>query len=781
MRYLILALLLMSTLFLSNGSAQDYTTWGLPDGVKIRLGKGKISAVEFSPDGSQIAVASSVGIWLYDVQTGKELALLPGHREGFSTSVFSGVGGTLTINMLAFSPDGKMLASASEDGTLGLLDLTTYAKRHTLLENKEAFVNRLEGIPVIAMAFSADGKTLTTLEGIGERRIKVWDVDSGRLLSDISGRKGGAPLTKDDRSGLRVQASTDPVEHKRNVPLVAVALSPDGTTFVATESQIMIVNGVSDAAIRLGDVRTGDLRPTLVKILEHSTKQVDPPNSESIRSVRSVSNPIRGLGFSPDGTILAGVRPKTRITRQSGIVKHDVSTTRSEIQLWDVNTGNELSTVIPQQEVEGSDTHWFWRTLFVVFSPDSRMFATANQITAAVQLWEVSTGDLISTFTIPHPETAPPWDRRGAMDLTFSPDGKTLAIATAERHGSLQLWEVGTGKIISILADHPKLTALPVNDKAFIGLRIGSIQLRDINTGEILQDVTKAWMNLIEHIREIGGVEVFSISPDATTVALGSNDGSLQLWDLRTGNPFSTLTGHTGSVNALAFTADGTRLASGSKDRSIRLWDVSTGAQHLTLTEHINSGKELVYDTDDGIILPSAEFVNNLVFSPDGRTLASASELGTIWLWELNTGNLLTTVVEHEAGVNERSVGWDEKVGLAFSPSGTLLASGGMDGQVMLSEVSANPTPLIFKERHGWRVKVLVFSPDGKHFVSGSRDNSIRLWDVETGTKFAVLSGHLGEVNVLAFSADGRTLISGSIDGTVLLWDWEMISQPTNR
>lgn len=769
MKYLIPTLLLILVLSLSNGYAQEYTTWGLPAGAKMRIGKGKITAIEFSPDGSQIAVASPVGIWLYDAHTGKELALLPGHREGFSTPVFSGFGGTLTINTLAFSPNGKLLASASEDGTLRLLDLTTYSERHTLLENKEAFVNPLEGI--VALAFSADGKTLTSLDGTVERRIKVWDVNSGRLLSDILGCKE-VPLIADEQSRLTLKSAAGLAEYERDVSLEALTLSLDGTTFAAIKSEIIIVNGVPGAATRLGDVRTRDLRPTLIKI------KVDPPFSEP-KKLQSTYNPIKRLVFSPDGTILAGVRTKTRITRQSDIAKPLVSTTRSEIQLWNVNTGNELSTVIPQQ-VEGDDTHRFWRTLFLVFSPDSRMFATANQITATVQLWEVNTGGLISTFTIPHSETAPPWDRRGAIDLTFSPDSKILAIATAGGHSSLQLWEVHTGKIISTLTEHPELTTLPVNNKAFISLSTSGTQLRDIHTGEESQDLTKTWMNLIEYSSEIGGVEAFAISSDSTTVAMGTKEDSLQLWDMHTQKQPLTLTGHTDKINALVFTADGTNLASSSRDRSIRLWDVPTGAQFLTLTKHINSGKELEYDSD-GTMLPSAEFVNNLVFSPDGRTLASASELGTIWLWELNTGNLMTTLIEHEAAVDKLSVGWDYKVGLAFSPNGTLLASSGMDGQVIVSEVGPNPNPLIFKGHHAWRVKVLAFSPDGKHLVSGSRDNSIRLWDTEIGTEHVVLSGHVGEVNVLAFSADGTTLISGSIDGTVLLWDWQKIVRPTDR
>ena len=206
-------------LLLSNGYAQEYTTWGLPNGAKARLGKGRINTIKFSPDGAQIAVESPVGIWLYDARTGKELALLPGHREGFSTSVFPGVGGVFSINALAFSPDSKLLASASEDGTIRLLDLTTYRERHTLLENKVAFVNPLQGIPVIALAFSADGETLTSLEGIGERRIKVWDVNSGRLLSDISGRKE-VPLIPDRQSRLTLNSAADLMEYEHDVSLL---------------------------------------------------------------------------------------------------------------------------------------------------------------------------------------------------------------------------------------------------------------------------------------------------------------------------------------------------------------------------------------------------------------------------------------------------------------------------------------------------------------------------------------------------------------------------------
>lgn len=738
MRYSACTFLLVLTLLLSNTYAQEYTTWGLPDGAKTRLGKGRISTIKFSPDGSQIAVVSPVGIWLYDSQTGKELALFPGHKPRFSTSVSSGVGSTLTIQTLAFSHDGRLLASVSGDGTIRLLDLTTYREHYPRLETKSIFVDPLQEVWVVALAFSPDGQTLTTLDGgvHNMRKIKMWDVNSGRLLSDISERI--------------LNEAKDPVKPDRS--LKPFSLSSDGKTFAATKLGVTVINGVSDAVIRLGDVSTGNLHPTFM-------------------SAKSVRSPIQRLVFSPDGTVLAGVETKTSIAKNPDIAGEHVRTTRSKIRIWDVRTGNELSTVIPVDSQR--------RGPFVVFSPDGKTFATANEHLAAVQLWEVRTGNLISTFTIPRAELTTPWDPRGAIDLTFSPDGKTLAIATAGAPGFLQLWEVRTGKIVSTLAEHSRLSAQPLNGEAFISWSGSGIRLHDIHTGRIQQDLKEVWTNFIKSFNEINEVESAAFSLDSTTFAVGGKDGSLQLWNVGIQKQPVTLVGHTDRVNTLAFTTDGTRLASGSRDRSLRIWDVRTGTLLLNLTEHTNSGRKLEHG--DSTTSPSAEWVNNLVFSPDGTTLASASTFGTIWLWDLNTGQLLTTLTTHEAGAPELPEIYLDKIGLAFSWDNTRLASGGMDGQVMVSEVRTNPNSLIFTGHHAWRVEALAFSPDGKYLASGSMDKSIRIWNTEIGIEYAVLDGHFGNVNALAFSADGLTLISGSIDGTILLWDWEKIARQTNR
>ncbi|MDE0637896.1 MAG: WD40 repeat domain-containing protein [Candidatus Poribacteria bacterium] len=747
MRILVCAFLSILTLFLSNGYAQEYTTWGLPDGAKARLGKGEITTIAFSPNGTELAVASSIGIWIYDVQTGKELALLPGYREKFTTSVISTFDAPFTVHKLAFSPNGELLACASTDETIRIFDVSTYTERYTLATNKEGNVNNFSGPRIRDLAFSSDGKSLTVLEGAPEYRIKVWDMNSGNLLSDVSGRIGGPPLKEDaqfSQSGVRV--STDSVKQKHQ-PLVAVILSPDGTTFAAVNTNITIIDGESEAAIRLGDVHTGKLRPTHMYIFGQNADQSAPPDLETATTVASVPVPLEGLGFSPDGTILVGLIVKTSSTRDPKTKRRIEKTEYRKLRFWEVSTGRELPALIPEHEL--GEIHSFR------FSPDGKMFVTLSK-DKGFQLWNTRTGNLISSFTISPPEFSSPSNSEIIGSGDFSPDGKTLAFVPSGKDAEIQLWDMNTGKIKSTLTEHPIVEIRYVADKTFLSTnnRGTVFKIREKNTGQVQLDVTETWEKLTTHVDTITKLNVTAgaISLIGPTLAIGNKDGSLWLWDGSTNQLGALSTEHTDEISVIAFTKDGKSLASSSKDNSIRLWDIQTRKVLIPLTEHKASA-------------------NSLVFSPDGTMLAGAIPAGTIWLWELNTGRLISKLTAHETYVPNYWKNDDyHQMRLVFSADSKHFASSSIDGMVILWDVGPDPRPLTLPG-HKRAVEALAFSPDGKLLASGSQDKTIRLWSVEKEVELAIFRGHAGGVNSLTFSADGSTLVSGSIDGTILLWD----------
>ena len=278
-------------------------------------------------------------------------------------------------------------------------------------------------------------------------------------------------------------------------------------------------------------------------------------------------------------------------------------------------------------------------------------------------------------------------------------------------------------------------------------------------------------------------VESVAFSPDGQTIASGSSDKSIKLWNSQDGRLIRTLKGHTGRVRSVAFSPDGQTIASGSDDNTIKLWNSQDGSLIQTLTGHTHwvwsvafspDGQTLasgssdntikLWNSQDGRLIRTltghSRDVWSVVFSPDGQTLASGSWDNTIKLWDSQDGRLIRTLTGHSDAVQS----------IAFSPDGQTIASGSADTTIKLWNSQDGRLIRTLTGHTDW-VWSVAFSPDGKTIASGSFDKTIKLWNSQDGRLIRTLRGHSGWVNSVAFSPDGQTIASGSADNTIKLWD----------
>ncbi|WP_083389702.1 P-loop NTPase fold protein [Trichormus sp. NMC-1] len=241
-------------------------------------------------------------------------------------------------------------------------------------------------------------------------------------------------------------------------------------------------------------------------------------------------------------------------------------------------------------------------------------------------------------------------------------------------------------------------------------------------------------------------VNAVVISPQGQRrIAVGLIDGTIEIWDLLTGEKWSSCQGHKGSVNSVAFSSDGSKLVSGSSDNTVRLWDAETG-------EAI--GQPFFGHTSNVI---------SVAFSPDGTQVVSGSADNTVRLWDAKTGNAIGQPFSGDT-VRVYSV--------AFNHDGTQVVSGSADNTVRLWDAKTGNAIGQPFTGHTEFVRSVAFSPDGSMVVSGSGDNTVRLWDAKTGNAIGQpFTGHTSNVISVAFNHDGTQVVSGSEDKTVRLWD----------
>ena len=293
---------------------------------------------------------------------------------------------------------------------------------------------------------------------------------------------------------------------------------------------------------------------------------------------------------------------------------------------------------------------------------------------------------------------------------------------------------LGKGKITGNIAFSPDGTRLAVGGS--IGIWIYDVRLDKEKELDLFTEGTEE-------------VNALAFSPDGTVIASGGSDRTVRLWDALTGQQVGTFTGHTWTITSIAFSPDGNMLATSSglwnperkikKEPEIRLWNVQTREQITTLKGHTEIG-------------------TSIAFSPDGKTLTSSTENGTVQLWDPQTGERKATLKEN----------WGKVSSVTYSPDGNILAIAYHDTVRLLDKHTGTRE---IKVTGTWRkIYSVAFSPDSATIATGNY-GTVQLWDAHTGQHKTTFTGHRTGIPYIAYSPDGNTLATAGSDDTVLLWD----------
>jgi len=603
----------------------------------VQMGHSRsITCAAFSPNGRlTVSGSDDSTLKLWEVFTGREVR------------TFTGISANVTA--VAFSPDGSLILSGHNDGTLAFWEVSTGQK-----------IRKIKGHAtwIHTVAFTPDNRL--ALSGSNDLTVRIWEAASGRLIKTLKGLRRGrmqnVPTTisfsPDARfvllSGIDMEireVSTDRVIRRimggYAVKTINAAFSPDGRFFSTLDNW---------GTLTLWEVSSGRMIRTIKDGLQGSGK-------------------ITRFAFSPDSRFILTWNKEGYIT------------------LSDVSTGREIKTFEKHSD----------KVECLVYSPDGR-FALTGHNNGSLALWEIQTGRVVKRFE-GHADKI--------LSVAYSPDGHYALCGSADR--TVKLWNAASGQLIRTyrghVADVTSVAFSPDGRLALSGSNDNTSKLWDISRGHAVKTLRG----------HTGSVTSVAFSPDGRFVMSGSKDETLKLWNIATGREIRTFKGHTHWVSSVAFSPDGRRALSGSNDNTLRLWDVTTGREISTF--EANSG-----------------WVHSVAFSPDGRFALSGS-WQVVKLWDIATGGEIRSFTKHAGNVTS----------VAFSFDGRFVLSGSDDNTLKLWEVSTGREIRTFKG-HLDKILSVAFSPDGQFALSGSNDMTTRIWDVQTGKEIVkMMSSRDGE------------------------------------
>ena len=654
-------------------TVKDYTKWELPEKAKVRLGKGRVNDIKFTPDGTQLVVGTEIGVWIYDANTGEEIALFTDVGDDNQRLNRS------YINMLVSVTDANAIECLGLDGDKDLWDL--------------------------------EEDSLKSILPYLRRRNNVLQFKASNIKLDYSGLTINLPWH--GRAGLwnprdGENESIEAISLTKTHLGMRIAISPDERFLAAARERRFLAKGYKMLAIQVWDRTTGQ-RVFTVEETELNIKElVFSPDSKTLAYIDSsdivrlwdIENnslqfmfepgvPLQAIAFSPDGSVLAsgstdGILRFWKVEERG---KHSISE----------RDFNIISKVRPHKWFIGHANNS--KFVAINFSPDGKKVASANS-DGTTRLWDADLGNQLFTFT-QHSGSQTALAFR-AINKSKMPDAtnRTLtSIGLRNSHIFISVWDIDVGNRLSFdrIFNSDSEVAISPDGSLFV-TKDNAVRLWDTQTKSVLSTLGSA--------EDQSFVPKVVFSPDVQRLAVSARkDNTVQIWDVPNRKTLCRLEGHTTYVYSLAFSPDNKIvITSGwtTKDVTIRLWDTMTGT-----------------------LLASFPDQGAVAFAPDRNTFVGGTH---IYTWNPET-------IQYDRTVRLEDVSKSyPPTALTFSPDGSIVVSGNRDGIVQLRD-STTGNKISEHVGHASWISELVFSEDGTTLATSGGDGTILVWDWEEVSK----------------------------------------------